>query len=259
VNFDLVWTPEFQSDRYLNGERFSFFSPLVGNNIGGQDLINPVLPSKKINNGELALRLYKNINGIEYAAYAYRGFDKQPVGLTNELQATFYRRNTFGGSLRGPLGSGLFNLEISYNDSIQDSEGNNPLVSNSQWRFLIGYERELVSKLTWSSQFYLERMNQYQQLLSSSPFPQYESEKNRQLITQRFRYRAMQDKLTLGLFIFYSPTDDDAYLRPSVNYRQNDNWSYSLGANIFEGQNRNSFFGQFEDSTNSYIRIRYNF
>ena len=35
ANLDLIYTPQFDADRYINGERVSFFSPIAGGQVGG--------------------------------------------------------------------------------------------------------------------------------------------------------------------------------------------------------------------------------
>lgn len=259
VNLDLVWTPVFEEDRYINGERFSLFNPMVGDNIGGTDVINPVEPDKNFGNSEIALRLYKNIEGTEYALYGYRGFDKQPVGMNNTFQPTFHRKNVYGASIRGNVSDGLYNVEVAAHDAVEDSQGSDPLVKNSQWRFLAGYESEVGTRLTLGLQYYLEWNKDYDQLLANSPFPQYEAEEKRHLITTRVTYRTAKDTVVLSIFVFYSPSDDDSYLRPSMNYRFSDEWLFTVGANLFNGQEEHTFFGQFEDASNAYLRVRYQF
>jgi hypothetical protein len=259
INLDLVWTPVFEEDRYINGERFSLFNPIVGDNIGGFDVVNPVEPDHNFGNSEIALRLYKNIEGTEYALYGYRGFDKQPVGITNSFQPTFHRKDIFGASVRGSIETGLYNFEVAYHDAVEDSKGTNPFVKNSQWRFLAGYETEVATRLTLGLQYYLEWTQDYDQLIANSPFPQFEGEEKRHLVTTRITYRTAKDQFVWSLFAFYSPSDDDSYLRPSVNYRFSDEWLFTVGANLFSGQEDHTFFGQFEDASNAYLRVRYQF
>ena len=88
-NVDLVWSPEFDPDIYLDGERFSFFSPLAGGNVAPEPSLSAVEPDTGLTDGEFAMRLFRNVEGREYAAYAYRGYFKQPVALTPSLQPTF--------------------------------------------------------------------------------------------------------------------------------------------------------------------------
>ena len=69
----------------------------------------------------------------------------------------------------------------------------------------------------------------------------------------------MNQNLTLSLFTYYSPSDGDAYLRPNVKYKVNDNLIVELGGNVFTGESDYSFFGQFKNNTNIYTGIRFAF
>jgi hypothetical protein len=44
-----------------------------------------------------------------------------------------------------------------------------------------------------------------------------------------------------------------------VNFRYDDAWNFTAGLNLFGGRDDFTFFGQFEDANNAYVRIRYNF
>ncbi len=255
VNVDWLITPHAEPDRFINGERFSLYSPMVQMNMGGSELINPRNPDT----AEYALRLFKNINGHQLALYAYHGIEKSPVGVDDDLQAYFPAKGVWGASYQGSLGKGLINLEAGYHQALDDRQGTNPRVPNSQWRFMAGYQRELRKKLNWGLQYYLEHTLDHKQLIMQSPFPDAEPEQNRHVITNRFTYQALQDKLTWSLFVFYSPTDEDSYWRPSVNYRHNDQWQFTVGGHIFTGQKEHTFFGQFEDSSSVFSRIRHQF
>jgi hypothetical protein len=255
VNLDLVYSPKFDSDNYINGDYFSFFNPWAGGVIAPHPGFNAQRPS----GDEWALRLFRNIQGKELAFYAYDGYYKSPEALSPEGIPTFSALQTMGASIRMTLSSGLFNAEISRHHSKDDNDGNNPRIPNSQWRVLLGYEQELVTRLTASFQFYLEHTQDYSALVANSPFVDWEAEQHRIVLTNRMTWRSSQDDLTLSFFGFYSPTDDDGYLRPAVDYRLDDNWNMSAGMNLFFGKDEHSFFGQFKDNNNLYGRIRYSF
>jgi hypothetical protein len=259
VNVDLAWTPIFEPDEYLTGERFSFFSPVTGQRVAPSPPLNPVEPTEQFENGELALRLFKNIGGVEYAAYAYHGYFHQPTALTDELQPTFAPLMAIGASLRRPLRGGLFNTEVAYYASPDDRSGDDPLVPNDQVRLLLGYEREAVTNFTVAFQYYLEWTQDHDALVANSPTSQFEPDEYRHVLTNRLTYRTDQDKLTLSLFTFYSPSDRDYYLRPQLSYRYSDKWTLTCGANVFGGQDAHTFFEQFADNSNLYIRVRYNY
>jgi hypothetical protein len=132
-------------------------------------------------------------------------------------------------------------------------------VPNDQVRLLLGYEREAVTNFTVAFQYYLEWTQDHDALVANSPTSQFEPDKYRHVLTNRLTYRTDQDKLTLSLFTFYSPSDRDYYLRPQLSYRYSDKWTLTGGANVFGGQDAHTFFEQFADNGNLYIRIRYNY
>lgn len=259
VNVDVVWTPRFTPDNFINGEYFSFFSAFAAENVGGRNVINDKMPEGGIANSELALRLYKNIDGVEYALYGYRGFDKLPVGISNDFRPTYHRRNIWGASARGSGLGGLYNAEFSYEDARDDRNGTNPLVNNGLSKLLLGYERELVPKLNLGLQYLVEKVADHEALIANSFAPQFERDSNRQWITARIMHKSMQDKLTLNLFTIYSLSEKKPFLRWNANYRYSDNWTYVVGFNLVRGEKPNGFFGQFENASNAYVRVRYNF
>ena len=61
------------------------------------------------------------------------------------------------------------------------------------------------------------------------------------------------------MFTYYSPSDNDAYLRPHFLYKATDHLTLETGANIFFGEAPHTFFAQFENNTNIYTAIRYSF
>lgn len=257
-SFDLTWTPEFTPDIYLTGQRFSFYAPQT------QEIVAPAnnFQVQQTNSSQWASRLSTNKNGVEYAIYGYKGFWSTPVGITeNEIQPLPYfpKMNAWGASVRLAIAGGLFNAEYANYHSSEDRKGENPWVANGQNRLLFGFEKEVVKDLTASVQFYLEQSKHYDNLLAHSQQPTLEVDKNRQLFTLRLTYRALQQKLILNLFTFYSPTDDDSYLKPSLSYRYNDQWLFSAGANIFSGDKKHTFFGQHQQNSNGWLRMKMQF
>jgi len=259
VNIDFAWTPKFTSDEYIRGERFSYFSPFVGAIIGDEPPLQVDEPDDGLSDGEYALRLFKTVNGVEYALYGYYGFFKTPSQVTGPFMLTFAPMSSLGGSLRRTLGPGLFNVEASYYYSRDDSSGTDPLIANSQLRLLTGYEWEAARNFNVGLQYYLEHIRDHDKLIANSPTPEFEPPENRHVLTTRLTYRAMQDKLNWSLFAFWSPNDNDAYLRPVVTYRASDNWTTTAGLNLVGGKDIYTFFGQFEDNSNAYVRVRYNY
>ncbi|MGB1263675.1 MAG: hypothetical protein ACPG52_12250, partial [Cognaticolwellia sp.] len=261
VNFSLVWTPEFTPDNYINGERFSFYSPQA------QQIVAPVqgFSVDKTKQAQWSARINTRINDIELSLYGYQGFWPTPTGTKLSMsntklgQAYFPKLNSWGFSALTTFQGGVINLEYASYNSLEDNQGTNALVANGQHRLLIGYERELAKNFTASVQYYLERTKHYQALVNHSAAPEQLVDKNRQLLTLRLSYRTQQQSLVYSLFSFYSPSDQDGYIKPSINYQYNDQWHFSTGANLFFGQDNFSFFGQHQDNSNAWLRLRYQY
>jgi hypothetical protein len=258
ANLDVVYTPQFDPDRYIDGRRISYWNGTLGRLAGNDAIVHSDRPDDWFRDDEIAMRLYKNIDNTEYALYGYQGFWKSPGGMKASGAAAFPDLNVYGASVRGTVGSGIGNLEAGYYDSTDDQSGNDPLVNNSELRFLAGYTQDVAKDLTAGVQYYIEHMMDYDAYRKNLPGGPARDE-DRHLITLRLTQLAMDQNLRLSLFTYYSPSDKDVYLRPHILYKATDNLGLELGANIFFGDYANTFFGQFENNTNIYTAVRYTF
>ena len=260
ANIELTYTPQFAPDRYISGQRISYWNPMAFGFSGEHDQVDANPPSTWFEDDELALRIYRNIGSYEFALYAYSGFWKSPGGQRLvPMQATFPKLRVYGASLRGTLGKGIANIEAGYYDSYQDRGGRNPFINNSEFRLLIGYERELAKEFTGAFQYYLEHMMDYEAYMNSRIFLMPARDRDRHVFTMRLTKLLLNQTLTLSLFTYYSPSDGDAYLRPNIKYKVNDHWLVETGGNLFAGESDTSFFGQFKNNTNIYLGARYAF
>ncbi|MBY6186061.1 hypothetical protein KUV89_05440 [Marinobacter hydrocarbonoclasticus] len=252
ANLDLAWMPRFESDNYLNGERLSFYNPAAGGPVA------PGFEADEPSDDAMAARLFGQRGSVEWAVYGYWGYTGSPEALDPQGQPAFTRLNAYGASVLLPLGPGLFNLETAYHD-IQQQRGGSEGVPADKLMLLAGYQMELIANLTLGAQYQLEHLVDYSAYRASQPLPEYAPDQNRHLMTLRLDYRAMQEKLTLSLFTFYSPSDQDVYLRPQANYRLDDHWSFAAGFNLLGGQEDHTFFGRLSDNSNGWVRVRYSY
>jgi hypothetical protein len=84
-------------------------------------------------------------------------------------------------------------------------------------------------------------------------------DEHRHLLTLRLTKLLMNQNLILSLFAYYSPSDNDGYLRPKAKYKLSDHWQIDGGLNLFFGKEEHTFWGRFQDNTNAYIGLRYSF
>lgn len=259
-NIDLVYVPRFDPDRYIRGERISYFNPSLGRFAGQDAIVDPLLPDDWGDDAEYALRLSKNLGGYELSLYGYDGYWKSPSGFDPVTgRASFPELSVYGASLRGTVGPGIGNVEIGYYDSRQDRDGDDPFVPNSELRLLVGYEQELVRNVTLAGQYYLDALQKYGKYEQSLPVGMAKRDEYRHLLTARLTWMLLNQNLKVSLFAYYSPSDEDVYLRPKLTYKISDAWMVTVGSNIFSGEEDYTFFGQFENNTNLYAGLRYSF
>jgi hypothetical protein len=260
ANLDVVYTPRFDADRFIDGSRISYWNGGQGERAGRNAVIDADRPDNWLDDDEVAGRIYRTVSGWEVAVYGYEGFWKSPGGMDPASgKATFPRLAVYGASVRGNIARGIGNIELGYYDSKDDRDGDDPLVRNSELRFLVGYEQEIAKDFTAGIQYYLEHMMDHDDYRDALPEDQPKADENRSVFTLRLTRLLMSQNLKLSLFTYWSPTDEDVYLRPKVHYNIDDHWSAEMGGNIFIGEEDHTFFGQFEDNTNVYAGARYSF
>jgi hypothetical protein len=259
ASIDIAYTPRFDADRHITGERISYWN---GQAVVGQDsVLDTDQPDDWFEDDEIAARVYRNVGAYEVACYGYYGFWKSPGGMDPTTgKWLFPELDVYGASARGPILGGLGNMEIGYYDSVDDRDGDDPFVNNSEARVLVGYEREVRKDLTVAGQYYLEHMMDYDaylRALGAAGMPSDTArDEGRHTLTLRITWLLMNQNLIVSCFTRYSPSDEDVYVKPSVTYKVSDHWMASIGGNMFAGDEEHTFLGQFEDNSNVYASLR---
>ena len=259
ANVDFVYTPQFDSDRYITGEYISYWNGNLGRRAGRDAIVHSDKPDRWFTDDEFAARIYKNINNYEVALYGYWGFWKSPGGQTPSGKATFPKLDVYGASVRGQVGKGIGNAEVAYYRSKDDTSGDDSLVNNSEMRYLVGYTQEIAKDFNAGVQYYVEQMLNYDDYEDNQPASANDRDEFRHVVTLRLTKLLMNQNLNLSMFTFYSPSDEDAFLMPKVQYKATDNLLLEAGSNIFFGDHPHTFFAQFENNTSLYGAVRYSF
>jgi hypothetical protein len=260
VSLELIAIPFFEPNHFPAAKRFWMYDPMPG-------ITNRVEkePTSRPENTEFALRAYRDIAGFDTSLYFYRGFYRQPSLLPdNPLMPTkltlFYPKlSVYGISLQGRALDGVLSLETGYYDSREDGKGRDPMIPNSQARFLIGYQRQLWEDFTMGLQYYGEYMQDYSEYEKDLPAGFPKEHKLRQLATVRLAQFLIHQTLRLSFFSFYSPSDRDYMLNPEIKYNISDRIWVAVGGNIFGGGEKWSQFGQLAENDNVYMQLRYEF
>ncbi|OGP12998.1 MAG: hypothetical protein A2052_03815 [Deltaproteobacteria bacterium GWA2_54_12] len=260
ASFELVVIPFFEPNNFPDSNRFWMFDPLSSvTNRTEQE------PGSTLGNTEVALRVYRDIAGFDTSIFLYKGFHREPSMLPDSLAAPsrieliYPELAVYGMSLQRSALDGVAGFEAGYYDSLDDRNGSDPLIPNSQTRFLLSYQRQLIEDLSVTLQYYGEYMHDYSEyertrIVSFPKKPRY-----RDLTTLRLTYLLLHQNLRLQWFSFWSPTDRDYLFNPEAKYNFSDNLWAALGANIFGGQEDTTQFGSLDRNDNLYMQARYEF
>lgn len=258
ANADVVYTPRFDSDRHIDGRRLSYYNPLAGQRVGRNFILHPDKRDTWFRNDEIAARVYRQVGPFEIAGYGYHGYFKSPSGITPGGKFYFPELSVLGASARGPALGGIVTGEFGRYFSREDSSGSNPFVPNGEWRFLGGYEREIVKELTAAVQYYAQARSDQSAYLASLP-PGGRGDRVRHLLTLRLTKLMFNQNLTLSGFNFWSPNQDDGHLRLRASYKLTDSVLLECGGNVFYGPRNDGFFSQLNDNTNVFVALRKSF
>ena len=258
LNADFVFTPRFASDRFITGQYVSYWNGVLGRLAGNESELDFDTPDQWFTDAEYAARLYRTVGAYEIAGYGYFGFWKNPGGIAACGEYIFPRLHVYGASARGPVAGGIGNIEVAYYNSIEDPDGRDPSINNSEMRYLVGFARELGRDLNGSVQYYVEQLLDYHNYRMSFDGSQPRDEL-RHVLTLQLTKLLMNQNMELSLSGYWSPSDRDAYLRPKILYKWTDSIKQEVGANIFLGQRDDTMFGQYKANTNIYMALRYSF
>lgn len=260
VSIEAVAIPFFEPNNLPDTRRFWLFDPMpnVQNRVKKE-------PASTPRNTELAIRAYGSAAGFDASLYAYKGWHRNPsmrpggMGSPARITLVYPELRVYGGSLQKAALDGVMSLEAGYYDSRDGKAGQDPLVPNSQARFLAGYQRQLREDLTLGVQYYGERMMQYS-AYESTAMPGFPKEpRYRQVASLRLTQLLMHQNLRLQWFSFYGITDRDYLLNPEARYNFTDNIWAAVGAMIFGGAKDTTQFGSLDRNDNAYMQVRYEF
>ncbi len=260
ISAELVLVPVFEPNTFPDSRRFWMFDPFSGVTNRAEQK-----PASTAENSEAALRLYRDVLGLDGSLYFYKGYFRQasvmPDNPMTPTKLTFFfpKLNVYGASLQGRAMDGVVSLEAGYYDSREDRSGNDPMIPNSQTRYLIGYQRQLWEDFTVGLQYYGEYIQKYGAYTESLPagFPR--DKRLHELSTIRLTQFLLHQTVRLSFFAIYGISDRDYLINPEVKYNFTDAVWLAVGGNFFGGERPWTQFGQLANNDNVYTQVRYEF
>ncbi len=258
VDAELILTPFFEEDVLADGERLYYYSPEMPE---GVTSVTKTLPENDISNSEVSLRLSKYAADTDISLYAHRTYYREPhMRFFEDTAETYYPKlNAYGASLLRALLGGVAKLEGGRYISVDDGDGTDPMVKNSEQRYLAGFEKELFADFNIGMQYYAEVMEDFDEYEANLPEGAVKRDKIRRVASLRLTQFLLYQTLRLSVYAQYSPTDKDYYVNPEIKYNLSDNLYAAIGANIFGGEEEYTMYGQFDKNDNIYTQLRYSF
>src|SRR3990170_7115073 len=255
ASFELVLAPNFRESRIPDARRFHLYDPMPA--VINRETIKP-------GEGDVGLRIYRDVAGYDAALYLYRGFQRTPSMRPDNMTAptkisTFYPQlSIYGASVSGRAGEGVLSLEAAYYDSRQDRSGNDFAVPNSQTRLLVGYQIQPLEDLSLGFQYYAEYMHGYGAYRAALPAGFPAEERIAHTVTLRVTQLLRHQTLRVSAYASYNTGNGDHFVNPELRYSFPDRVWGAAGANFFGGKPWGQF-GQLARDDNVYLQARYEF
>ena len=131
----------------------------------------------------------------------------------------------------------------------QDPMAEDAIIQKDYINYVVGLDFS-IGKVKMSGQFIQKYIMNYDTMMVDNEI--------NNMATIMARYDMLRETLHLELFSYIGITGEDALIRPKISYDFDDSFNILLGANIFVGDKKGQF-GQYQDNTMAYIKIKYNF
>lgn len=131
----------------------------------------------------------------------------------------------------------------------EDPLADDALVQKDYLNYVVGIDFDIAGVML-STQFIQKYILDHDELMSEDEF--------QNTATFVARFNTLQETLHLELFSYIGLSNNDALIRPKISYDFDDSFSLLFGANIFIGDNEGQF-GQYQDNSMIYMKIKYSF
>ncbi len=169
--------------------------------------------------------------------------------ITPEHHRLYVAGGSFSTEIKGVIlrGEGAY-----YNGKYfqtEDMNAKDAIVQKDYLNYVVGLDFS-IGDVKLSTQFIQKYILDYDSLMID--------DETNNMATFLARYDMFRETLHLELFSYIGLTGEDALIRPKITYDFDDSFSILLGANIFVGDEKGQF-GQYQDNTMAYFKIKYNF
>lgn len=232
-------------------------------------------PAHTLSNTEIALKLEKVGEGLDWSASYFRGFSLLPdarfirSGPSGPILEMHYNRITvLGADFARNYGRFGLRGEMAYVDTADDA-GTDSGIKNPYLFWIIGVDRTYLDNLNVNLQFFQRRVRRYQNPESiPDPVGRDIAVLNAVLDGQRDRLsngisfrvsnKWFNDTLEAELFTVLNLTRRDSFWRPLLTYAFNDDWKGTMGAEFYRGAD-DTQYGGLKPNRSVFVELRYGF
>ncbi len=176
-----------------------------------------------------------------------------PVLVGLNITPQHHRLGIGGGSFSTEIKGIILRGEAAYYNGkyfqTADPLATDALIQKDYLHYVVGLDFSIGS-VKLSTQFIQQYIFDYDTMMDKTEF--------KNTATFLARYDMLRETLHLEIFSYIGLDDNDALIRPKITYDFDDSFSVLLGSNIFIGE-RAGMFGQYQDNSMIYAKIKYSF
>lgn len=256
INLDIVYSPVFEPDRYITGERVSYWNPLTFSTSSVDLNVLTRLPDTLFSDDTLSLRLHTLENGVEYCLYYHSGFRNSPSSFSLVTgKPGFDEIQSFGFSIRGQLGSTIWNTESVYTFS-DAKEQRRFYTRGEEYKLLIGLEKEILDNITASTQLYYETTVHTEEMNTGLPISVEALPSDNLIATLRIYASLDDNNVIFNSFLLYASQNEEFAWLPRITFKQGTNAELIISASVFGGENERGYYSQLRGASNICLSYR---
>jgi len=176
-----------------------------------------------------------------------------PILTSLTITPEYHRLTVGGGSFSTEILGFILRGEAAYYNGkyfqTEDPTAEDAIIQKDYINYVVGLDFSL-GQVKMSGQFIQKYIMNYDPMMTDNEI--------NNTATFLAHYDMLRETLHLELFSYIGLTGEDALIRPKISYDFDDSFNILLGANIFVGDKAGQF-GQYQDNTMAYMKIKYNF
>lgn len=273
AKYIFAWAPNFNANKVQLENRHPFTPNSIQSIYNSNLYTEAQLEAFAENDSDMkynqfAIRHTNTKGRTDYGFTLYKGYikDQNTVVLKNPSAKLYNEKYAFGAEFSRVIASLNARGEFVYNHT-KDTDGDDPLVPNSNIEALIGFDRDLgISSINLNMQLLTKYLLNCDKAKDSLDKNGYDSDQSYDGKIKEFRTMLVvtvtdkfkNDTINPESKFVYQIDDDSFIFTNSVEFQLKDDIHLTTGYVWAKGQN-NSTFGQYDKTDYAFIKYEYNF